>query len=214
MKMAFLLAAAIACGQPHQEGVSEMAENLDAEVETQIMLLQSPFGDSPHVRERERSAQWLVAHPDRAYPRLLTMVRDGTAGPAVVDLLPAFGRAESVPALEVLLAGPERLAWVAGQALARLGGPQALLALRRAVRLNEPNAVIAAAGGLATLNDKAACPDLVAAVGHVDRRVRYHAVQAAGQLRCLTHQQLEALATGDPSEDVRALAADLLARDR
>lgn len=214
MRIAILLIAAVACGQPRTKGVTEVAGALDTEVETQIMLLQNPFGDPPHVREHEQAAQWLVAHSDRAYPRLLAMVREGTAGPAVVELLPAFGRAESVPALEALLNGPERLGWVAGQALARHSGPEGLLALRRAVRSNETGAVIAAAEGLAARGEKAACPDLVAAVAHTDWRARYYAVQSAAGLGCLSHQQLEELAMRDPIEDVRALAAKVLARER
>jgi HEAT repeat protein len=214
MRIALLLIAAVACGQPRAKGVTEMAGGLDAEVETQIMLLQSPFGDPPHVRERERAGQWLVTHADRTYQRLLAMVGDATAGPAVVELLPAFGRAESVPALEALLEGPERIAWVAGQALARHSGSEALLALRRAVRGQGADVVIAAADGLAERGDKAACADLAAALGHADQRARYHAVQAAARLACLSRHQLEEIARSDASEDIRALAAEVLGRER
>jgi hypothetical protein len=207
----WLLIVLTACLQLQTEA-NAMANAIDSEVETQIMLLQNPFGDPQHLREQKRATEWLLANQDRAYPLLLAMVRDGTAGPAVVELMPAFNRAETVPPLEALLNGPERIAWVAGQALARHSGPEALLALRRALRRSEHNSIIAAAAGLATRGDKAACAELATMVGHNDGRVRYYIVQAAGQLGCLNRQQLEAIARDDRSEDIRELAAGFLAR--
>jgi HEAT repeat protein len=72
--------------------------------------------------------------------------------------------------------------------------------------------VVAAADGLAARGDKAACTDLAAAMEHIDPRARYHAVQAAGRLGCLSRQQLEAIARDDRSEDIRVLAAEFLVR--
>jgi hypothetical protein len=184
----------------------------DTDVETQIMLLQSPFGGAPHVRERERAAAWLVSHADQAYPRLLAMLRDGSATPAVIEILPAFDRAESVPALEALLGAADRTAFIAGQALARHTGAEASAALRRGVRRSEPDAAVAAAAGLEARRDAAACPDLIAGMRHADPRVRYQTTRAAIALGCLTRQQLQALSAPDVDDDIRAMASAALAR--
>jgi len=213
MRLGIAIALVAACAPPPKE-VGQVADEGDTELETQIMLLQSPFGDESHLRGREAAARWLVEQADRAYPRLLAMARAGEAGPAVVELLPAFGRAESVGVLEALLAGPERLAGVAGQALARHHGPEALAALRRAVELGAPEAAVAAADGIATRRDPAACPELTKAATREDARVRYHAVQAAGSLGCFSRAALTTLANQDPDTEVRALAAKLLAAER
>ena len=175
------------------------------------MLLQSPFGDGPHHREREAAAQWLLDHADRAYPRLLALASAGAVGPAVVELLPAVDRKESVAVLETLLGGPERTSWAAGQALARQRGPDALGALRRGLRHRDATAVVAAADGLGTRGDPTACPELVEALRHADARVRYHALQAAGRLQCVARAAFSALAKEDPDADVRELATKLLA---
>jgi HEAT repeat protein len=209
--MALVVVLAAACARPQPKEVRPVVDSTDTELETRIMLLQSPFGDGPHLREREAAAQWLLEHAERAYPRLLALAGTGTAGPAVVELLPAFDRTESVAVLEALLGGPERTAWVAGQGLARQRGPEALAALRRGLRHRDARAVIAAADGLAARGDRTACPDLVEAMGHADARVRYHAVQSAGRVGCLSRASLTALAEEDPDADVRELATKLLA---
>ena len=209
MSAGCVLVLAAACAQPPKE-VRQVTDGRDVELETQVMLLQSPFGDGPHLREREAAARWLLEHADRAYPRLLAMARAGT-GPAVVELLPAFDRVDSVAVLEELLGGPERVAWVAGRALARQRGPEALAALRRGAQLSDPEAAVAAVDGLATRGDRAGCPELAKAAEREDARVRYHAVQAAATLGCLSPAALAALAHDDPDAEVRALAARLLA---
>lgn len=183
----------------------------DAEVETQIMLAETPFGDGPHARERDRAIEWLVAHADRAYPVLLARVSGGRASAAVIDLLPRFAREESIAPLEKLLSGPEPPAWAAGQALARHPQKAAGDALRRAIATRGAAAVVAA-DALATRGDRGDCAALVAAAGASDARLRYHAVQAAGTLGCLGREALQSFERSDSDADIRGLATKLLAK--
>jgi HEAT repeat protein len=182
----------------------------DAEVDEQIAMLETPFGDGPHQRERERAAAWLVANADRAYPQLVARLDEGRASVAVIELMPRFGRVESIPLLERLVVGPEATAWAAGQALALHPQAAAGEALQRSLARPEPAVAIVAADALATRGDRNACPALVRLIDAPDARVRYHVVQAAGKLGCLAREALEALARADADPDVRGLATKLL----
>jgi len=146
------------CAHSERRPNVKPASPSDEEIDVQIMLLENPIGGDPDQRERERSADWLVAHAERTYPRLLARVADGRFGVAVVQLLPRFARRESIPVLELLLTGPELIAWAAGQALAEHRDVTADAALQRALAADEPATRIAAADGLATRRDPAACP--------------------------------------------------------
>jgi hypothetical protein len=181
----------------------------DPDVETQLMLLQTPFGGGPHQRERERAAAWLVEHAERAYPALFALLEQGRAGPAVVALVPAFGRAESVAPLARLLARGDG-AWGAAQALA--GQPQAEAgeALHAALSSDEPDVVVAALGGLAARGDESDCRAVTGALDHANARVRLSAVRAATSLGCLDRPALQRVARDDADEQVRQAAADAL----
>lgn len=182
----------------------------DAEVEQQVTLLETPFGGDPHQRDRDRAAAWLVAHPDRAYPLLAARVDAGLAGVAVIELLPRFARAESIPRLERLLAGPEATAWEAGQALAL--HPQAIAGevLRRSLGNSDRAIAIIAADALGVRGHVDDCPALVRLLSAPDAGVRYHVVQASGKLGCLTREALDSLARTDLDSDIRELATRLL----
>jgi len=201
----------IACGHratPMETAMDDQSkQHQDADVEQQIALLETPFGDGPHQRERERAAEWLVANADRAYPRILARLKDGHTSIAVIELMPRFGRAESIPLLEHLLIGPETTAWAAAQALALHPQAAAGQALKRSLARREPAVAIIAADALGTRGDCAALATLIDAP---DAQVRYHVVQAAGKLGCLTRGALEALARADADADVRGLATNLL----
>jgi len=184
----------------------------DREVDQQISLLETPFGDGPHQRERERAAAWLVANSGRAYPQIVLRLSEGRASVALLELLPRFGRAESIPLLQRLLSGPQATAWAAGQALALHPQPAAGEALRRSLLRHDPVLAIIAADALATRGDRTDCAALTALIDVPDSRLRYHVVQAAGKLGCLTREALQALARGDADADVRGLAAKLLAK--
>jgi HEAT repeat protein len=181
----------------------------DAELESRIALLELPLGGDPDQREKERAAEWLLTHAARTYPELLARARDGRAGPATVELLGRFGRADSVPALAALLEGGDDLhGLAAARALAGHPGPEALAALRQVLRSGGDGAVLAA-DALGARGDAAACPDLEAATLDRDPRLRYHAVQAAGSLGCLSPDRLAEIEASDPDADVRVLAGRL-----
>jgi HEAT repeat protein len=187
----------------------------DEEVETQIMLLEVPFGDPPHLRARARASDWLMGHPERAYPRLLARLESGRATPALVELLARLGRAESIAPLERLLTGPtstEPEAYQAGQALAMHPQPAAGEALRRALANGEPHLATIAADALATRGDRSDCAALSTHLTAPDGRLRYHVVQAADRLDCLARDDLEKLARSDSDSDVRDLARRLLTK--
>lgn len=203
-----------ACAHDTGANMARDATQSDREVETQLALAESPIGGGPHARERERAAQWLVEHADRAYPAVLGRFDQGRAGAALVELLPRFDREESIPRLERLLSGPEPPAWAAGQALARQSQPAAGEALRRALDHADPKVATIAADGLGARGDRADCTALVAHVASTDARLRYHVVQAAGRLGCLARADLESLSHDDADDDVRALATRLLSEMR
>jgi HEAT repeat protein len=185
-------------------------EPADLELDTQIALLESPLGGEPHVREREGAAAWLLARPDRSYPALLARASEGIAGPATVELLGEFGRADSVPVLAALLDREEPMGSVAAGALAGQPDPAALDALREGLRRGGERAV-RCADALGARGDPAACPDLHAAAEGSDARLRYHAIQAAAapELDCLSPARLLEIEASDPDADVRALARSL-----
>jgi HEAT repeat protein len=179
----------------------------DPDVETQIMLLETPFGGGPHDRERQRAAQWLLDNGDRAYPVLLARAREGTATAAVVELLGEFGRADSVPVLTDLLDAEEPLGRAAANGLALNRDPSALAALRAGLSRGGDRAV-RCADALGARGDPAACPELRAAAARPDARLRYHAVAAATlpNLACLSDAEVEEIAASDADEEVRGLA--------
>lgn len=192
------------------DGASGPAE---AELESHLRFLMDPFGDEPHRRQREQSVAYLLAHAAEAYPRLLAALRANPAAlnaASIIEVLPLFGRPESVPMLEDVLArASDPTAAAAGDALGRHPGDEARAALLRALTSPRPEAVSAAADGLMVRGDRSACPALAAVLGHADPVVRYHAVRAAAALGCLTPERLEALEREDPDPDVRSLAAGL-----
>ncbi|HEV7588182.1 MAG TPA: hypothetical protein VGO40_08610 [Longimicrobium sp.] len=180
-----------------------------AELDAALAALQSPRGGAPDQAAREGARDYLLAHADAAHPRLLALLEEGMAASplAVVELLPAFGRPESVPALERLVrAGAERTSRVAAEALARHPHAAALAALLGAFSAGTAEAVTAAADGLLARGDPAACHALAAVLDHPDATTRYHVVQAAAGLGCLSAAKRAAIGTSDPDPDIRSLA--------
>jgi hypothetical protein len=207
VKCGIALAIALIAGAAH-EGIAQMSQAADRELETQLLLLQDPHGDPQHQRQRAQAAQWLLAHAERAYPRLLQLARAGNL--SAIDLVPAFARPESVAVLAALLGEPERTAWTAAQALARQPGTAAIEALCTGLRVTSPVSIAAAADGLAARRDPQACAALRAAVSVPDAGARYRVIRAAAELGCLVPSELQKLASDDPSDDIRALASKLL----
>jgi HEAT repeat protein len=180
----------------------------DAELETQITLLNSPFGRDPDIRARERAAEWLLTHDDRSYPVLLASARAGHASPATIELLGRFGRPDAVPVLEALLDGSGTTAMAAATALATHPDPAALAALRAGLARGGDHAVNCA-DALGARGDPAACPELRAALAAPDARLRYHALGAAlrPELACLAPEDLRRIASEDADPEVRQRAA-------
>lgn len=181
------------------------------DLERNISLLCTPFGSGAHAREREQAGQWLLAHADVAHPRLLELLALGASSNpfAIVELLPRFGRDESVIVLATLLSsGSATLQHAAGQALARHPSNAAKSALLHALKSEQAATVVAAADGVLARGDPDACGALRPVLAHADAAVRYHALQAAGQLGCTTAAELARLAK-DADADVRALAIQL-----
>jgi HEAT repeat protein len=181
----------------------------DTDVDMRITLLDSPFGDAPHLLERDRAAEWLVQHADRAYPALLARLAAGSAGPGAAALLPRFGRAESIPVLARLLAGPELVAWEAGQALALHPQTSAGAALRQALADPDPAVATIAADALGARGDPCDCAPLVQRLDTAHAGLRYHLLQAAGHLGGVPPAVLDELARSDPDAEIRALARHL-----
>jgi HEAT repeats len=213
MRLICLAALQIACAYGTTSMQISMDEpskhRRDAEVDTQIALLSTPFGGGPHQQERERAATWLVANAHRSYPQIMADLVAGHGGVALVELLPRFGRAQSIPILEHLLTGPEATAWAAGQALALHPQAEAGEALVRSLAHQATAVAVIAADALGTRGDRSMCPALLERIHATDPQVRYHVLQAAGHLGCLPRQRLEALARSDTDADVRDLATRL-----
>jgi hypothetical protein len=180
----------------------------DPELETQIALLNSPFGRDPDIRAREQAAEWLLTNDDRSYPVLLASTRAGRAAPATIELLGRFGRPDAVPVLEALLDDNGAIAMAAATALATHPDPAALAALRAGLGRGGDHAVNCA-DALGARGDPAACPELRAALAGPDARLRYHALGAAlrPQLACLAPEDLRRIAGEDADPEVRERAA-------
>jgi HEAT repeat protein len=185
----------------------------DREVETQLMLLETPFGGGPHERERRRAAQWLLTNSERSYPVLLARAREGRATAAVVELLGEYGRADSVPVLAELLDAEEPLGRAAANGLAANSDPSALAALREALSAGGDRGT-RSADALGARGDPATCPELRAAAAGPDARLRFHAIAAASRVGCFTDAELEEIETREGDEEIRQLARRLRERQR
>ncbi|MBD1848163.1 HEAT repeat domain-containing protein [Cyanobacteria bacterium FACHB-63] len=186
-----------------------------AKLDTAIQCLLAPYGNSGNRRDRDRALQYLLDHADDAHPKLLALLEQvdtGTYLTPVVMALPYFGRSESIPVLEkVMQTASEALSLSAGEALAQHPLPTAMNALIRGLTQSHSNkTMIAAADGLMTRGDQSCCPLLLKMIYHPDREVRYHVLQAAGQLNCLSQQQLQSIADNDSEPVIRDLAIQLL----
>jgi len=184
------------------------------ELEHYILMLQTSLGNELDLQEQEQSAQYLLNHPDQAHPYLLRLLQSGHASNpfAVIDVLPRFGRPESIPVLEnLLLQGSENVRRAAGEALARHPLDLAEQSLIQGLTAPHPESVIAAADGLMSRGNSSACLALVMTLDTSPKRdnlvVRYHLIQAAASLGCFSRKELAAIANTDPNQEVRDLAS-------
>ena len=135
---------------------------------------------------------------------------DRRYGRAASDaMLAEFARPQAIPLLAQALdtGGPH--ADAAARALARHPQAAAGRALRTALARPDPAIGIAAADGLLLRADRRDCPALRVKLTAPDDLVRYHVLQAAGQLGCMGPEELARFAEHDPSEDIRSLAVAL-----
>lgn len=182
-------------------------------LQDRIALLSSPLGDAASLREREAAAQYLLEHADAAYPVLISRLASGGGNNplAIIEMLPRFGREESIPVIAKWLGtGDELLAPVSAQALAAHPQASAQQTLLDALRSINPLTVAAAADALAIRGEPEACAGLRNAIGHADAHARYHSVQAAAALRCLSVEDLRSIAANDVDVEVQQLAQRLL----
>jgi hypothetical protein len=184
------------------------------QLDTAIQRLLTPYGNPGNQRDRDRALTYLLGHADDAHAKLLALFEHMDAGihlPPVVLALPYFGRPESIPVLEkVMQTASEALSLSAGEALANHPLPAAMDALVRGLTHSSEKVIIAAANGLMSRGDQSCCTLLLKMIHHPDREVRYHVLQSAAQLNCLSQQQLQSIVSNDPEPMVQDLAIRLL----
>ena len=183
------------------------------DLEENIERLQDPFDGPAHEASAKQAARYLLAHADAAHPLLLELLLTYRASNpiAVIDLLPRFGRQESVPVLKKILAeGLEHVSGEVAAALARHPSEKAFKALESGLSLPAPESIKAAADGLMSRGDAAACPALRKLLGHENPEVRYHVIQAAGRLGCLDSATLRSIAQSDQDSDIVELTTGIL----
>lgn len=186
---------------------------VDKEVELQIRALLSPHGHEADRRAHDQALAILLAHPEQAHARLLALL--DPAQPfipvAAVNAIPLFGKVESVPVLEKLMnQGADMISMSAGQALGRHPHPDAWAALVRGLTAEREETKVAAVDGLLTHGEKVDCEPLRKVLNDPGYEVRYHAINAAGKLGCLTKQELSQIAENDGERDIRDLATRLM----
>jgi hypothetical protein len=197
-----------------QEPVSTLA----IEIQERLALALGPSGRHADAVARRQAIEWLIAHSDQVHPHLLEWLRREPQGLhvlAILELLPAFARPEAVPLLGVFLeSDDEYIAEIAGKALGRHPATEAQAALVGALASDHAYIVAAAADGLLLRADSSGCKHLLAALPQADPIARYHVMQAAARLGCLSRQQLADVAAGDEDPDIRQLAASYETADQ
>ena len=180
----------------------------DLDIDELLRTLQSPYGSEQHVRARQNAARALLQLADKSYPRIIELLTTGAAANdlVLIELLPAFGRDDSVPLLSgILLSGRERAARIAGGALARHQSSLAEHALEAGLQSEIPEAIIASADGLLDRGDAQACRALISRASIDDATVRYHVLLAATRLGCLNAPALQRMLDSELDADIREL---------
>lgn len=176
------------------------------DLEKYILWLSTPFGDRESQNLHEQAVHYMLQHADLAQPRLLELLESGESTNifAIMDILPKFGRPESVPVLANVLAdGEENVANEAALALAQHPLTTARDALVSALSSSNPIVVSAAADGLFAMGDKTACAALRAVHHHPNANTRYHIIQTEAQLGCLSSDDLATTLNQDNDPDIR-----------
>lgn len=185
------------------------------ELESNIHFLQDPSGDPPNSQRAKQALEFLLEHADEAHPRLVALIKSqqATNPPSIIDALPRFGRVESIPVLEeTLTQAKQTLSEVAALALARHPHPDAREALLRGLSSSRMESIRAAADGLMLRGDRSVCEELSRHLDHADSTVRYHVIQAAAHLGCLSLEALTKIGNEDADKDIRGLASSALTK--
>lgn len=158
------------------------------EIDMHIGFLLDPFGDEPHRRQHDASVRFLVAHSDEAYPRLVNALRSNPTAlnaPAIIEVLPLFHRAESIPLLkDIMFLDADQPSEVAGKALGYIPDEAARSALLDGLASENSHIISAAADGLMLRGDRSACPELKRRLAIKDSTARDHVQQAITKLGC------------------------------
>lgn len=182
------------------------------EIDERIAAVLSPMGGLADKNHKDIAVSYLTMHADAAYPRLLHLLETRPKSfdaPAIIEILPLFGRPDAIPVLErILLTGDEFTARAAGQALGRFADPRAERALTRALLSSSNETLIGAADGLLTRDKPTDCSLLNKLIQHPNDTVRYHAIRAAGKLKCLSQSDLATL-SHDTDNSIRQLVVRL-----
>jgi hypothetical protein len=188
-----------------------MQENLSMAT-TYPCSLSPNFGSS---FEDDPSVKYVLDHIEEAHPLLLEMLRRREVNDfdRAFRLLVIAGKPESVPVMKELLLSSE--SWddlndSAGQYLGLHPAPEAFEVLLGALTTTETKTLFGVTLGLRERKDKAACLPLRKEMTRTDDSQRYYVIQAAGELGCLTKQQLTDISGKDPSRDIRQKTKELL----
>jgi hypothetical protein len=166
--------------------------------------------------ENDPSVEFVIEHMDEAHPLLLKMIEQDEVHGDIARafrLLVIAGREESLPVMEkVLLSNDELDSADAGIYLGLHPSPKAFDLLLQGLSSQEKHTLFGATLGLMERKDKAACAPLRNEMTREDDSQRYYVIQAAGELGCLTRDELKVISKKDTSSDIRDKVKQLLAR--
>ena len=186
--------------------------NVSEELLSELRMASHPPCSKGPPFERDPAVKYVIDHIDEAHPVLLEMLRNGDfTYDRAFRILVIAGKEESVPVMEeILLSDFELKSPTAGQYLGLHPSKEALAVLLQALSSTKAHTFFGATLGLIERKDKVACAPLRKELTRKDDSQRYYVIQAAGQLGCLTTQELTEISRQDQSDDIRQKAAELL----
>ena len=85
--------------------------------------------------------------------------------------------------------------------------------MKKGLLSDQTHTVFGATLGFIERKDKAACEPLRDQLNRKDDSQRYYVIQAAGELECLSVDELKKIAKKDPSKDIRDKASKMARGD-
>lgn len=187
---------------------------LQDEIEMNIRMAVNPSGDPPSLREREQAAQFLLAHANIAYSRIIGLIRKkpkAWEAPRLIELIGRFRRDDSVPLLkDLMLQAIPDTSRAAGRSLGVIASTAAYEALRVGLKVDSIEVIISAIEGVRICGDESWCSAIEPAIVDQDANLRYYAVNAAAELGCLDVERLKNMTEYDDDCYVRQLAVQWL----